>query len=375
MEVPQAAYSRDKIIIRTGAIGIISNIILAAFKGVVGLISGSIAIVLDAVNNLSDALSSVITIVGVHLASKQPDRAHPFGHGRIEYLSAIVIAVIILYTGGVSLVESIKKIIHPQAANYNAVSLAIIAVAVAAKFSLGLYTQKTGERVNSDSLIASGVDAKYDALVSLATLVAAFISLIFGLSLEAYLGAIISALLIKTAYEILRDTISKLLGSRPSLELTNEIYDVVRGFEGVIGAYDLMFHDYGPDKMVGSIHIEVAEGTTAAQIDALTRRIQNAVFAKFNIILDTVGIYAFNRNDPRAAEIYEHIKQMAFSHEFVSQIHGFYLDEEKRAISFDVIVDFAAPDMEATFRAVCKQIRAAYPNYTLIITRDSDYSG
>ena len=375
MEVPQAAYSRDKIIIRTGAIGIISNVILAAFKGVVGLISGSIAIVLDAVNNLSDALSSVITIVGVRLASKQPDRAHPFGHGRIEYLSAIVIAVIILYTGGVSLVESIKKIIHPQAANYDVVSLAIIAVAVAAKFSLGLYTQKTGERVNSDSLIASGVDAKYDALVSLATLVAAFISLIFGLSLEAYLGAIISALLIKTAYEILRDTISKLLGSRPSLELTNEIYDVVRGFEGVIGAYDLMFHDYGPDKMVGSIHIEVAESTTAAQIDALTRRIQNAVFAKFNIILDTVGIYAFNRNDPLAAEIYEHIKQMAFSHKFVSQIHGFYLDEEKRSISFDVIVDFAAPDMEATFRAVCKQVRAAYPNYTLIITRDSDYSG
>ena len=375
MEVPQAAYSRDKIIVRTGVIGIVSNVILAAFKGVVGLISGSIAIVLDAVNNLSDALSSVITIVGVHLASKQPDRAHPFGHGRIEYLSAIVIAVIILYTGGVSLVESIKKIIHPQAANYNAISLAIIAVAVAAKFSLGLYTQKTGERVNSDSLIASGVDAKYDALVSLATLVAAFISLIFGLSLEAYLGAIISALLIKTAYEILRDTISKLLGSRPSLKLTNEIYDVVRGFEGVIGAYDLMFHDYGPDKMVGSIHIEVAESTTAAQIDALTRRIQNAVFAKFNIILDTVGIYAFNKNDPRAAEIYEHIKQMALSHEFVSQIHGFYLDESKRSISFDVIVDFAAPDMEATFRAVCKQVRAAYPNYTLIITRDSDYSG
>ena len=119
--------------------------------------------------------------------------------------------------------------------------------------------------------------------------------------MEAYLGAIISALLIKTAYEILRDTISKLLGSRPSLKLTNEIYDVVRGFEGVIGAYDLMFHDYGPDKMVGSIHIEVAESTTAAQIDALTRRIQNAVFAKFNIILDTVGIYAFNKNDPRAA--------------------------------------------------------------------------
>ena len=375
MEVPQAAYSRDKIIIRTGAIGIISNVILAAFKGVVGLISGSIAIVLDAVNNLSDALSSVITIVGVHLASKQPDRAHPFGHGRIEYLSAIVIAVIILYTGGVSLVESIKKIIHPQAANYDVVSLAIIAVAVAAKFSLGLYTQKTGERVNSDSLIASGVDAKYDALVSLATLVAAFISLIFGLSLEAYLGAIISALLIKTAYEILRDTISKLLGSRPSLELTNEIYDVVRGFEGVIGAYDLMFHDYGPDKMVGSIHIEVASDTTAAQIDALTRRIQNAVFAKFNIILDAVGIYAFNKNDPRAAEIREHIKQMALSHEFVSQIHGFYLDESKCTISFDVIVDFAAPDMEATFRAVCKQVRAAYPNYTLIITRDSDYSG
>lgn len=375
MEVPLASRARDEIIIKTGFIGIAANVVLAVFKGVVGLGANSIAIILDALNNLSDALSSVITIIGVKLANKNPDKAHPFGYGRIEYLSAIIIAVIILYAGGVSLVESIKKIIRPEIAHYDTISLIIIAIAVVAKFALGIYTQKKGISVNSDSLIASGIDAKFDSFISLSTLVAALIFIFFGLSLEAYLGAIISCLLLKTAYEILQSTIGKVLGARPNLKLTNEIYSAIREFSSVKGAYDLMFHDYGPDKMLGSVHIEVAYDLNAAQIDALTRQIQNKIFSEFGIILDTIGIYAFNKNDATVAEIYENIKKIAFSHEFVSQIHGFYLDKEKNAISFDIIVDFAAKNMDNVYKAVVREVEKAYPNYKFVVTKDSDYSG
>ena len=226
MEVVEQVTSRDKTIVKTGIIGIVANAILAAIKAVVGFASGSIAIILDAVNNLSDALSSVITIVGIKIAGKSPDKEHPFGYGRVEYLTAIVIGVIILYTGGTSVVESAKKIISPSTPNYDTISLVLI----------GLYTQRVGQRVNSDSLIASGVDAKFDALISLSTLLAALVFVFFGVSLEAYLGVAISLLLIKAALEILRDAIDKILGARMPSGDSSEIYECIGSFDGVLGA-------------------------------------------------------------------------------------------------------------------------------------------
>ena len=309
MQIPEKIISRDKIIVRTGAIGIIANVILSAFKGVIGFLTNSIAITLDAVNNLSDALSSVITIVGLKLAGKKPDKEHPYGHGRIEYLTALTIGVIILYTGFAGAFSSVKKIISPALPEYDKISLFIIAVAVIVKLALGIYTQKMGVKANSDSLIASGVDAKFDALISLGTLAAALVFIFFGISLEAYLGVIISLMLIKTAAEILKDTINKILGARPNLETIKAIYKEIRSIPGVLGAYDLMFHDYGPDKMLGSVHIEVSEEMSAHEIDMLTRKIQSEIFTKFSVIIDAVGIYALNTKNPQVKEILTKIKK------------------------------------------------------------------
>ena len=150
--------NRDQVIIRTSIIGIIANVFLAGFKAAVGLVSNSIAVILDAVNNLSDALSSVITIVGTKLAGKKPDKKHPLGYGRIEYLSAMIVAAIVLYAGITSFVESVKKIIHPEEPDYSVVSLVIIGAAVVVKLLLGSYVKKKGKEVNSGSLIASGSD-------------------------------------------------------------------------------------------------------------------------------------------------------------------------------------------------------------------------
>ncbi|MDA3077994.1 cation diffusion facilitator family transporter [Campylobacter sp. JMF_06 NA1] len=374
MQIPEKVVPRDKIIVRTGLVGILTNVILALFKGAIGFFTNSIAIVIDAINNLSDVLSSVITIVGLKLAGKKPDKEHPYGHGRIEYLTALSIGVIILYAGFAALISCVRKIFAPLTPDYDGVSLFLIAVAVVVKIVLGSYTQKMGVRANSDSLIASGIDAKFDALVSFSTLVAAFIFIFFGVALEAYLGVIISLLLIKTAAEILKDTINKILGSPLNIEIAKQIYTEIKKIDGVLGAYDLMFHDYGPDKMLGSVHIEVSEDMSAASIDTLTRKIQSEIFAKFSVVIDTVGIYALNLKDEQTAKIYSEIQKIVFSDEKILQMHGFYANLTEKIISFDVIIDFDAINREQIHQNIIKEVSAKFSDYEILIALDSDYS-
>ena len=183
---------RERKIIHTSLVGIGVNLVLVLFKAALGFVTGSIAILLDAVNNLSDALSSIITIIGTRLAGRRPDRKHPYGYGRVEYLTAVIIAVIVLMAGITSLKESAFKVISPEKASYSVVSLVIIAVAIAAKLLVGRYVKRVGEEINAQSLVASGSDALFDAILSLGTLIAAAASMIWGLSLEGILGVIIS---------------------------------------------------------------------------------------------------------------------------------------------------------------------------------------
>ncbi|MBQ7676626.1 MAG: cation transporter [Lachnospiraceae bacterium] len=366
--------SRDKIIIRTSIIGIIANILLASFKAAVGLLSHSIAIVLDAVNNLSDALSSVITIVGAKLAHKLPDKQHPLGHGRTEYLSASVISFIVLYAGITSLIESVKKIIRPETADYSAVTLIVVASAVAVKLLLGTYVQKTGESVNSDSLIASGKDALFDAVISASTLFAAVLFLTTGIGVEAYLAAAISVVIIKSGIEMLSETISKIIGERADVELTRDIKQTVSGVEGVSGVYDLFIHDYGPERKLASCHVEIPDTMTADQIDELTRLIQQLVYIKHGVIMEAVGIYSINTKGDEAMQMRDEITRLVMSEEYILQMHGFYLYEKDRHVTFDVIVDFAAPDRKAVHDAIVSKVRAAYPDYSFAVAMDLDIS-
>ena len=366
--------SREKTIIRTSIIGIIANVFLAGFKAAIGLLSNSIAITLDAVNNISDAGSSLITIVGAKLAGREPDKKHPFGYGRVEYLSAMIISVIVLYAGITSLVESIKQIIHPETPDYSVVSLVIVAVAVVVKFFLGRYVKATGEKVNSDSLINSGEDARLDSVISASTLVAAVIFLAFGLSLEAWLGAIISLIIIKSGIEMLKETVSRILGENNDPELAKVIKQTVRSFPDVQGAYDLVLHNYGPDAWNGSIHIEIPDTYSADKLDALIRDIEETVYHKHNVILTAVGVYSMNTKDTEIAETRKKVKDIALAHEYVKGMHGFYLDREKKSIRFDVVISFDAEDRKAVYTAVVEDIQKAFPDYELRIAMDLDLS-
>lgn len=366
---------REKTVIRTSIIGILANVFLAAFKAFVGLSANSIAIVMDAVNNLSDAASSVITIVGTKLAGKEPDKKHPFGYGRVEYLSAMLISGLVLYAGVTAFVESVKKIIYPDVPDYSAAALVIVAVAVVVKVLLGRYVKRVGERVNSDSLVNSGEDATLDSIISASTLAAAAVYLIFGVSLEAWLGAVIAAVIIKSGVGMLRETLSKLLGEPADVQLVRDIKRTVTDFPEVSGAYDLVLHDYGPDAHNGSIHIEVPDSLSASELDKLIRKISETVYRKHRVILTAVGVYSYNTTDPEAVAARERVRELALSEPGVLQMHGFYLDHTERTLRFDVVVSFDAEDRRAVWRAVREKAQAAYPDYQIQIAMDTDFNG
>ena len=368
------AQAREKQIVRTSIIGIGTNVALAGFKAAVGLLTNSIAIVLDAVNNISDAGSSLITIIGTKLAGKQPDKKHPFGHGRVEYLSALLISVIVLYAGITSLIESIKEILHPSSPEYTTVSLVIVGVAVLVKIILGRYVKGVGEKVNSDSLVNSGTDAMLDSVISASTLVAAIVYLTTRISLEAWLGAIISIVIIKSGIDMLRETISQLLGESVDAEFARAIKKTVLSFPGVSGAYDLVLNNYGPDAYNGSIHIEVPDTYTASELDELIRSITMKVYEEHQVILTAVGVYSVNTGENEATRMRDRIYEEVRAHQYVNQVHGFYVNEEKKTIRFDVVVSFDAPDRRKVWAEVCEKVQQMYPDYTLMIAMDSDFS-
>lgn len=366
--------SRDKKIIRTSIIGILANIFLAGFKAVVGLTSNSIAIVMDAVNNLSDAASSVITIVGTKLAGKEADRKHPFGYGRIEYLSAMLISLIVLYAGITAFTESVKKIIHPDTPEYSTASLIIVTTAILVKIVLGRYVKSVGEKVNSDSLINSGEDATLDSVISASTLAAAILYLLTDIAIESWLGALIALVIIKSGFEMLGGTISKILGERVDAQLVRDIKETVKSFPDVIGVYDVIMHNYGPDSYSGSLHIDVPDTMSAEDLDKLLRKIQVKVYTEHNVILTAIGIYSFNTKDKEAVAIRINVSKIIMSDPYVLQMHGFNVNKAEKTMRFDVVISFDAKDRRSVYEKVCEEVQKAYPDYQLEIAMDMDFS-
>ena len=364
---------RSKQIIRTSIIGIAANVLLAAFKAVVGLLAHSVAIVMDAVNNLSDALSSVITIVGTKLSARPADRKHPFGFGRIEYFSAILIAVLVLLAGVTSLIESVKKFFAPTTPEYSTVTLVVIIVAIAVKLLLGRYVKKQGERLESDALKASGADALFDALITLATLVSAGIMLLWNVSLDGILGALISLFIIKAGIEMLASLVNDLLGARLPEELLHDIKREVMAFEGVHGVYDLILHNYGSEVMIGSLHISVDDTTDAYRIHGLTRRIAEQMYLRHGIIM-TVGIYAVATGANRRTEMQRTVLQALGNHKEIVQVHGFYYFEKENLVSVDVVPDLSVHDEEALRQQLTGELQALLPDAGISLVMDHNYS-
>ena len=371
--------NREKTIIRTSIIGIIANILLVGFKAFVGFIAGSISIVMDALNNLTDALSSIITIIGTKLSNKKPDRKHPFGHGRVEYITSTIIAVLILFAGGLAIYESIVSIVEyftsgektlPSFAWY---SLVIIGVAILVKVGIGIFYKIQGKKVNSEALKASGTDALFDAILSTATLVGAIFAVTLHWYVEGYLGIIIGLFIIKSGIDVLRESFSSIIGERHDPEETKNMLADISSVPGVKGAYDLIIHSYGPNKYVGSVHIGVEGNLSAKEIQIIERNIAALMASKYNMFM-TVGIYADNVDSKLSKEIRLKIQEFMKNNPNILQMHGFFVDEIQKFCNFDLVFSFNEKEPETRIEEIRKALEEAYPDMTFYIQLDRDYS-
>ena len=370
-DITSFAKNRGKIIVKTSIIGILTNVFLAVFKAILGVFVNSIALILDAVNNLSDALSSIVTIIGEKFASKSPDKKHPMGYGRIEYLSSMVISALVLYAGITSLVECIKKIINPSQASYTKLSIFIIALAVIVKYILGKYVKKQGEKVNSSALIASGKDSIFDSILSFSVFVSAIIYIVFNISLEAYVGIIISIFMIKAGFEMIGSTIDDLIGHRADSNMVKTLKNIISREEVVIGVYDLALFNYGPNKYYASAHVELEDTMQVDQVDELTRKLQYEIYKKTGIILIALGIYSFNTKNKQASEIRNTVEKEILKNDWALQVHGFYADTKSKTMRFDVVLSFDIKAEEA-IKNIKNEIKKLYPDYTIQIVADLD---
>ena len=364
---------REKVIVTTSMVGIGTNIVLVVFKMLVGIATKSIAVTLDAVNNLSDAMSSVITIIGTRLAGRDPDKKHPLGHGRTEYITAMIVSAIVLYAGLTSLWESIKKIIEPVAAEYNTVSLVIIFVAVLVKLALGTYVKKKGESVNSTSLIASGEDARFDGIISFSVFASALIYIFTKVSLEAYVGVIISLLIIKSGFEMIREAIDDIVGHRPDAEVTQKIKKLIVEEKDVRGAYDVIIYDFGPDKLYASCHVEVPDTMNVAELDRLTRHIEKKILNEMGVVLTAIGVYSYNTSHDEAATMRDNISKIILARDHVLQMHGFYIDVTEKEIRFDVVLSFDT-DPKTEIEEIKEIVENMYKDFKINIVADIDLS-
>ncbi|MBQ6585381.1 MAG: cation transporter [Coriobacteriales bacterium] len=368
-----AEQDRGALIVKTSIVGIVTNVLLAAFKAAVGLISNSIAVVLDAVNNLSDALSSIITIIGTKLAAKLPDKKHPLGYARVEYLTAMIVAAIVLYAGITSLVESIKKIIHPQEPSYSIVALVIIAVAVVVKLLLGAYVKRKGREANSAALVASGSDASFDAILSTGVLACAILFMLTGISLEAYVGVLISAVIIKAGIEMMMETVDDILGRRADAETSSRIKAILNEEPQVRGAYDLIINNYGPNRDYASVHLELPDTMDVREVDELTRRVEARVYQETGVILTGVGVYSYNTANDEAAQLRNAVQELVMSHDWVLQMHGFYADVAAKTMRLDAVMSFDIDSREG-LAILCKELQEAFPDYAIQVVPDVDVS-
>jgi len=363
---------RGEIILSASITGIVTNLVLAAVKVTIGIITGSLAVMSDAINNLTDSSSSLITIIGTKLAARKPDKNHPFGYGRVEYLTSMVIAVIVSVTGFEVLLSAVKGIRNPEPMSYTPVSLGIILLTVFAKIWLGSFTQKIGKSVSSGALVASGADAKNDALVSLVTLVSAGVYLLWDFSLDAYAGMVISFFILRTGFEVMRETMGKILGEKADSSLAENLRKDVEACPIVISAHDLILHNYGPGSNTGSINVELDHTLTIGEVYPVLHDLQRELRKKYHTYL-VFGMYAVDTGAPLYQEVREKLNDFTHTHEHCLSFHAVNIDVAKKEMYCDIVLDYCA-DRKVMRTELISLLKKDYPEYSINVTVDTEFA-
>ena len=368
----QEPDSREGTVVTVSGLNILVNLIFAAIKVVIGLAVSSIAIVSEGVNNATDSATSLITIVGTKLSAKHPTEKHPFGFGRIEYLTSLLISVLILFTGAELMESSVKRIFEPQEMSISYVTMAIIAVSALVKLVLGLYTIKEGRRVDSSSLVALGTECRSDSVVSVITLVTALVFLVFHVSLDAYAGIIMSLIVLKAGFEVLKETLSDILGQAGEKELAQELYRIIRAEPLVLNAADMMLHNYGPDAYSGSVNVEIDHSKTVGEVYAALHELQLRIMHEKHITM-VFGIYAVDRDHAQIRQLREQVAAFVREQKHVTSYHALYIHPNGKDLYVDLVVDYDLADWEALRKEFTSYMAELYPDKHLELVIETNY--
>lgn len=363
---------RKQIIQNTSLLGIVMNIGLALIKIILGLFTHSAAIIAEGINNASDILSAALTLIGSKLAGLHPDEKHPFGYGRIEYLTSLVISVIILVSGIESTISSIKQIFNHEPLNVSYMSLIIIAVSAIVKFIYGTYAMKVGKKINSGALEGVGLDSKNDSYVSLITIISTLIFLVFHISIDAYAGILISLIIIKAGLSILLDTISELLGRPGEEELAKNLYDIIRKSPSVLNAADMMLHNYGPGKYSGSVNIEIDHEKSVGELYDEIHKLQLDIMHTHNVTM-VFGIYAVDNDHEDSKKIRNDVYEFIKERPNIKNFHAIYLDNENSKIYCDLVVDYKMHTWTPLKEEFLNYMKEKYPDKSVELTIETEF--
>ena len=355
--------------------GLTANVLLFLAKLTAGLLSGSLAITADAFNNLSDAGSSVVTLVGFKLSSAPPDKQHPFGHGRMEYLSALGVAALIMIAGFELATSSFEKILHPEPTAVDAVTVVILAAAIGAKLWMAWFYRRIGGRIDSESLRAAAADSRNDVVCTAVVLLTSVLSLWLPVSIDGYVGMAVALFVMWSGFSVMRETVSPLLGQAPDEQFVMDIKRTVMAHEGVVGVHDLMVHNYGPGRLVMSLHAEVPSHEDILQSHDLIDRIERELGEKYHALV-CIHMDPVDFDDPEVAHLRaEVVMQLAEMNESLS-LHDFRVvrGETHTNLIFDLVVPFDCRDGKAVADELARRIHEKDERLYAVITVEHAYA-
>lgn len=368
---------REKYGVLAGLVGIVTNLLLACAKLLVGSFSGSISITADAVNNFSDAGSSIITLIGFKMANKPADTSHPFGHGRIEYISGLIVAFIVLLFGFELFKTSVERIINPTEIVYSMWAIVILVLSIAGKLWLGFFNRKLGKAINSTAMTAVFTDCISDSGATLVTIISMLLARFAGFNVDGILGCIVAVIILIAGINIIKDTLSPLLGEAPDRELVENLEKTIMSFDKVIGIHDLIIHNYGSVKTFGSVHVEVPADEDVLITHEIMDNIELEIKKKFGIELvahcdpiETKNEY-ISENKAMLINVINKIDTRLSIHDF-RMVSG----PTHTNLIFDVVLPYEIKMNEnELISRISDGVKLVRPEYNCVINIDRDYSG
>ena len=356
----------------SGAVGIFLNLILFAGKLTAGLLTRSVSITADGFNNLSDAASSVITLVGFRLAGKKADKDHPFGHGRIEYITGLLVSISIILVGAELARDSVSRILHPQELLFSGTAASILAVSIAVKFYMFLYNRRLSVRIDSVALHSTAMDSVSDCAATAVVLLCQILSQLFGLRLDGWCGLAVSLFILFTGFKTVAETSGPLLGQAPDPELADEIMERVLHTEGILDMHDLLIHDYGPGHLIVSLHAEVPSDFTLVHAHEIIDRLESRLDTELGV-MSVIHIDPVDSHDHVAHLLRSRILRKLRSMHPDAGLHDFRIlrGEDRPAVSFDAQFPFEYKENdEAIVSALTDYIAGELPGYQALIRVD-----